>query len=47
MKRPSQRFTPTKFTAYAVPIALIFLTIFLIAIIVLVGLAVAGVLPGG
>jgi hypothetical protein len=47
MKRSSKRFTPSKFTEYLVPLLLILLSLGLVGTMILIGLAVAGVMPGG
>jgi hypothetical protein len=46
MKKRSKRFSPSKFSEALVPILLVLLSTGLLAIIVLVGLAVAGLIPG-
>jgi len=46
VSRPSQRFSPTRWSKYMVPALLALLLLVLIAILLLVGLSMLGITPG-
>jgi hypothetical protein len=47
MKPTSKRFSPTRLAERLVPVLLIILALVLVATLVIIGLAVAGIVPGG